>query len=72
MTREELKSLISDKIDKIYYAYQTSEHINSGDIIPDDAFELDDIEDRLADLIIKSMEHNKVQFDGDIQEDEYG
>ena len=61
MTKKELKNLIDNKIDEIYYAYQTSEHINSGDITPDDMFKLDDIEDQLTDLIIKSMEHNKIR-----------
>ena len=59
MTREKLLKKIDEKVDEIYYDYQTSEGITCGDISPTNAFALDELEEQLADLIIYSMEGNR-------------
>lgn len=69
MTKKELMVLIDNRINEVYFHYQNAENIESGDILPDDAIAIGNLEEQLADLIIKSMEHNKVKFEvGDIVE----
>ena len=59
MTREELLNKIDEKVNEIFYDYQTSEGIAYGDISPTNAFALDELEEKLADLVIYSMEGNR-------------
>ncbi len=59
MTREELLKKIDEKVDEIYYDYQTSEGITCGDVSPTNVFALAELEEKLADLVICSMEGNR-------------
>ena len=66
MTRNELLDLVEDKVNELYLAYQNAEGITNGDIGPDCEFQLDEIEQNLTDLIIKSMEENMPMKIGDL------
>lgn len=46
-----LKELIHDKINEVFLEYQKENHIISGDIHPEDAVELDNFEDALAEFV---------------------
>ena len=59
MTRLELLSLVDEKINEAFLAYQQSEGIMVGDISPDDSFAIDELSEKLTALIISSMEKNR-------------
>lgn len=51
-----LESLIHEKINEIFLAYQEANNIQSGDITPLKALELEEIEEALANLIERIYE----------------
>ena len=59
MTRLELLSLVDEKINEAFLAYQQSEGIMVGDISPDDSLAIDELSEKLTALIISSMEKNR-------------
>ena len=58
MTREQLKSLVDDKIDDAFVEYFDSMDIQSGDITPLQTIELDKLEDELVNFILRIAEQN--------------
>lgn len=48
-----LNELIHNKINEIFAEYQKANNIISGDILPEDALDLDGIEDALQELIVR-------------------
>lgn len=53
MGRNELYSLIEEKINDIFLEYQSTSGIKSGDIAPLQLLQLEEIQNKLADLIIE-------------------
>ena len=61
MSREELFSLVEEKVNEVFLAYQEANDIESGDISPEDAFRLDEVQEELTELIINVCEKNRNQ-----------
>ena len=59
MTREQLLKVITDKTNDIFREYQDAEGITDGVLFFGDSIALDELQNELADLIIRSMQHNK-------------
>lgn len=59
MNRKELLEFIDEKMNEVFLAYQKANGIESGDISPEDAFSLDELQEQVADLIISVCEKNK-------------
>ena len=59
MTREQLLKVITDKTNDIFREYQDAEGITDGGLFFGDSIALDELQNELADLIIRSMQHNK-------------
>lgn len=60
-----LRELISTKINEIFAEYQEANNIISGDIDPEDALELDDLEEALEEIIEKicSKQPKAINYD---------
>ena len=59
MTRETIKAMLQTDIDELFYEYQESIGVQTGDISPLQALRLENIEDEIVDLIIQIGEQNK-------------
>ena len=57
MNRETLYNLIEEKINDIFLKYQTANDIKSGDITPLQAFQLEELQNKLTDLIMNVGEN---------------
>lgn len=53
MSKEELYALIEEKVNDIFYDYQTVNGIDNGDISPLHSLKLEEIQNDLAELIIE-------------------
>ena len=59
-----IRELVHDKINEVFLEYQKANHITNGDIHPEDALELDDIEEALEELIERVCAYQaKATFD---------
>lgn len=60
-----LKQLIHDKINEVFLEYQNANNITSGDIHPEDAVELDNFEDALAEFVerVCAYQPKEINFD---------
>lgn len=65
MDREELFDLIDEKINDIFLEYQKANDIASGDISPLQSLDLEEIEDKLTDLIMSVDKQNNFIVDKD-------
>lgn len=52
MDKKELLELIEEKIDDVFLEYQKKNDIKSGDISPEQALRLDELQNELADLVM--------------------
>lgn len=59
MCRDDVFIIVDNKVTEMFYEYQEAEGILSGDIYPELALELWNLEERLTDLIILAMEDNE-------------
>lgn len=59
MDREGLYSLVKEKINDVFLEYQTKNKIESGDITPIQALQLEKIQNELTDLIMDIGSENK-------------
>lgn len=59
MDREGLYSLVEEKINDVFLEYQTKNKIESGDITPIQALQLEKIQNELTDLIMDIGSENK-------------
>lgn len=59
MTKEKLKEIVEDKIDEAFAEYFKDMNIPTGNIYPLQGFELDNLEDKIVDFILKIAEQNK-------------
>lgn len=50
---------ITDSVQSLFYHLQSENEIKSGDIRPEDEWELDELKDKLADLVAKVISHAK-------------
>lgn len=57
MNRETLYNLIEEKINDIFLEYQTANDIKNGDITPLQAFQLEELQNKLTDLIMNVGEN---------------
>jgi len=62
---QEIYKLVEEKIDEIFLTLQNKEGITSGDITPGQAFELDDLQEKLAKLIDEVIQLEKGWWDPD-------
>lgn len=58
MNRAELYAIVEGKVDEMFLAYQNAHNIQHGDIYPTEALVLDDLQEKLTDLIISVNQHN--------------
>lgn len=60
-----LKDLINEKINEVFLEYQKANGITSGDIHPEDAVELDNFEEALAEFVerVCSYQPKEINFD---------
>ena len=58
MNRETLYNLIEERLNDIFLEYHDANEIKSGDISPLQALQLEDIQNQLADLIMKVGSHD--------------
>lgn len=65
MDRKELFDLIDEKINDIFLEYQKANDIASGDISPLQSLDLEEIEDKLTDLIMSVGKQNDFIVDKD-------
>ena len=59
MTKKELYQLVEMKVDELFHQYQVANGIESGDIDPHELMELEELQERLTNLIIKTNEGNE-------------
>lgn len=52
MDKKELLELIEEKTDDVFLEYQEENDIKSGDISPEQALRLDELQNELADLVM--------------------
>lgn len=52
MDRKELLELIEEKTDDVFLEYQEKNDIKSGDISPEQALKLEELQNELADLVM--------------------
>lgn len=69
MNRESLCELIDIKLNEVFLAYQKANGIESGDISPEDAFSLDELQEKMTDLIISVCEKNKTSDKETVERD---
>ena len=50
---------ITDSVQSLFYHLQSENKIKSGDIRPEDEWELEDLEEKLADLVAKVISYEK-------------
>lgn len=53
MDRKELLELIEEKTDDVFLEYQEKNDIKSGDISPEQALKLEELQNELADLVMR-------------------
>lgn len=58
MDRKTLYNLLEERINDIFLEYQNANEIKSGDISPIQALQLEDIQNQLANLIMKVGSHD--------------
>lgn len=58
MNRETLYNLVEEKINDIFLEYQVANDIKSGDITPLQALQLEELQNKLADLIMNVGSEN--------------
>ena len=58
MDRDTLYNLIEERIDDIFLEYQKANEITSGDISPTQMLDLEDLQNKLTDLIINVCSQN--------------
>lgn len=60
-----LKDLVSEKINEVFLEYQKANNITSGDIHPEDAVELENFEEALAEFVerVCSYQPKEIDFD---------
>ena len=61
MNRETLYNLVEEKINDIFLEYQAANDIKSGDITPLQALQLEELQNKLTDLIMNVRSENKWQ-----------
>lgn len=59
MNRETLYNLVEEKINDIFLEYQVANDIKSGDITPLQALQLEELQNKLTDLIMNVRSENK-------------
>lgn len=56
MNREELYAIVEDKVNEAFLAYQKANGIKDGGIYPLEALQLDDLQNKLTDLIVSATQ----------------
>lgn len=64
-TERKIYNKLDTAIDRIFYEMQNEMGITHGDVYPEELFELDDMEERMAGLINTMLEHQKEIEDED-------
>lgn len=59
MDRETLYSLVEEKVNDIFLEYQAENDIKSGDITPLQTLQLEELQNKLTDLIMNVGSENK-------------
>lgn len=59
MNRETLCNLVEERINDIFLEYQAANDIKSGDITPSQALQLEELQNKLTDLIMNVGSENK-------------
>jgi hypothetical protein len=57
MDKKELYQLVEASVSDLFYQYQKANGIENGDIDPMEAFELDELQEKLTDLIIRANQN---------------
>ena len=58
MSKKDLLNIIEEKVGEVYLAYQKANGITHGDMYPEEVFKLNELMNKLADLVISSMKDN--------------
>lgn len=59
MNRETLYNLVEERINDIFFEYQAANDIKSGDITPLQTLQLEELQNKLTDLIMNVESENK-------------
>lgn len=57
--KERINEMLADKINEVFAEMQKEMNIESGDILPMDNLELDDLTDKMAEVIARVISYQK-------------